>query len=148
LPAAVELGLAMWSRPKALARPAAIASTLGPYQDYFLEFAFDGNPETFFWSNRGLQPEDTVTLTFDQPASFAAVALRMGTSRYRQEFVHGGLLEISPDGKAWEKAADLNAQEVRVPLPDKKVKALRLRALGPQVYWLIIREIVLEPRGT
>jgi len=124
--------------------PATIDSSLDPYQDYYRELSFDGDPATFFWSNRGLKEGDHFTLTLKQPEKLGAVTILLSTDRYRSEYIHAGVLEFSADGKTWQKLADLNSAVVNVELPDEPLRALRLRAEKPQRYWLIIREIVLS----
>jgi hypothetical protein len=126
-------------------RPAQVDSSLDHYQDYFHEFAFDGNPETFYWSDRGLQPGDHFTLTLDQPARFDSLTLEMGTRRYRNEYVHDGVIETSLDGKQWTEIAKLNSIRAEVKMPDSPIKSIRLRSLQAQRFWLIVREIVLAP---
>jgi hypothetical protein len=145
LPAAADVGLAVWSKPESLVRPAQVDSSLGHYQDYFHEFAFDGNPDTFFWSDRGLKPGDHFTLSFDQPTRFDSLTLLMGTQRYRNEYVHDGVIETSPDGKQWTELAKLNSDRAEVEMPASPIKSIRLRSLQAQRFWLIIREMVLVP---
>jgi len=144
LPPAREVGLALWGPPGSTTRPAEIESSLDPYQDYYRELAFDGDPATFFWSDRGLEPGDHFTLTLKKPEKLEALTILMGTDRYRHEYIHAGVLEFSTDGKTWQKLAELNTATVNVELPDEPLRALRLRAEKAQRYWLIIREIVLS----
>lgn len=144
LPTAAEIGLRLWKRPDKLVRPAKIESSLGNYQDYYPEFAFDGDPETFYWSDRGLAKGDHFTLTFDTPIALKSAVFLLGTNRYRREYVHAGVLEAQAEDGSWQKLADLNSARVEADLGPGKTKALRLRAAEPQRFWLIVREIVLE----
>ena len=144
LPTAAEVGLRLWKRPDELVRPAKLESSLGNYQDYYPEFAFDGDPETFYWSDRGLLEGDHFTLTFDAPIALKRVVFLLGTNRYRQEYVHAGVLEAQAEDGSWQKLADLNSARVEVDLGPAKLKALRLRVAEPQRFWLIVREIEVE----
>ncbi len=144
LPDAAELGLQIWAKPERLSRPGRIESSLGNYQDYYAEFAFDGNPETFYWSNRGLEAGDHFTLLLDEPPGLKKVTILLGTSRYQQEYVHKGVLEARLVNGTWTKLADLAAARVEAALPAEKISALRLRVNEAQRFWLIIREITFE----
>jgi len=144
LPVAVDLGLQLWKRPEKLVRPARIESSLGDYQDYYPEFAFDGNGETFYWSDRGLAAGDHFPLVLDEPAELKRVKFLLGTDRYRQEYIHAGVLEVQDAAGDWTKVVDLNSARVEAGLAGGKIKGLRLRATEPQRFWLIIREIELE----
>lgn len=144
LPTADELGLRLWKRPDKLARAGKIESSLGNYQDYYPEFAFDGDPETFYWSDRGLVAGDHFTLVLDEPVELKRVTFLLGTDRYRQEYVHVGVLEVQDEAGEWTKVTDLNSARVEVELPGKKIKAMRLRVGEPQRFWLIVREIEAE----
>lgn len=144
LPSAADVGLRLWKRPDRLVRPGRIESSLGNYQDYYPEFAFDGDPETFYWSDRGLVEGDHFTLTFDAPIDLKRVVFLLGTNRYRQEYVHAGVLEAQGEDGSWQKVADLKSARVEAELGPGKTKALRLRVAEPQRFWLIVREIEVE----
>ena len=144
LPSATEVGLRLWKRPSQLSRPSKIESSLGNYQDYYPEFAFDGNPETFYWSDRGLVKGDHFTVVFDKPTELKKLRILFGTDRYRNEFVHVGTLDVQDETGNWTEVADLDSARVAVDLPDGKLKAIRVEVGEPQRYWLIVREIELE----
>ncbi len=144
LPSAADLGLELWQRPQKLTCPGRIESTLGNHEDYFPEFAFDGNFETFYWSDRGLAAGDHFTLMLDEPAEWKRVTILLGTQRYREEYVHAGLLQIqAPDG-SWKDLKELSSAKVVAELPGGPLKGIRLRVQEPQRFWLIVREIQLE----
>ncbi len=144
LPTADELGMRLWKRPDKLARAGKIESSLGNYQDYYPEFAFDGDPETFYWSDRGLKTGDHFMLVLDEPVELKRVTILLGTDRYRQEYVHIGVLEVQDEAGKWTKVTELNSARVEVGLPDGRIKAMRLRVGEPQRFWLIVREIEVE----
>ncbi len=144
LPAASDLGLRLWKKPERLVRPGRIESSLGNYQDYYPEFAFDGDEETFYWSNRGLVPGDHFTLVFEEPAELKTVTFLLGTDLYRQEFVHAGVLEVQDAEGGWKQVAALDSARVEAELPAGKIQAIRLRAEEAQRFWLIVREIEVK----
>lgn len=144
LPIPRRVRLSLWDKPSAATWRAELQSSLGPYQDYPAQLAFDGDASTFFWANRGLQKDDPLSVEVENPETPEAVGILLGTDRYRNEYVHAGVLELSPGGQTWTELAELNCSTVSVELPDKPVRALRLRAAKPQPYWLIIREIIFE----
>jgi hypothetical protein len=144
LQAATELGLQIWARPERLSLPARIESSLGNYRDYYPEFAFDGYPETFYWSDRGLVPGDHFTLVLEEPTALKKATFHLGTDRYRQEFIHVGVLEVRVEDGTWTKLTDLDSAHVEADLPGAKIKALRLRVEKPQRFWLIVREVEVK----
>jgi len=144
LPANAEVGLRLWKRPEQLARPGKIESSLGNYQDYYPEFAFDGNPETFYWSDRGLVKGDHFTVVFDKPTQLKKLKILFGTARYRNEFVHVGTLDVQDEGGKWIKVAELDSASEEVDLPEGKLKAIRIQVGKPQRFWLIVREMEVE----
>ena len=144
LSAASDLGLRLWKRPEKLVRPGRIESSLGHYQDYYPEFAFDGDEETFYWSNRGLVAGDYFTLVFDKATEVEKVTFLLGTDRYRQEFVHAGVLEVQDADGGWKQVVALDSARVEAKLPEGKVNAIRLRAEEAQRFWLIVREIEVK----
>ena len=144
LPSAADLGLRLWKRPEKLVRPGRIESSLGNYQDYYPEFAFDGDAETFYWSDRGLVADDDFTLVLDEPSELKKVTILLGTDRYRQEYVRVGQLQVQGADGNWTDLAELNSARVEAELPAGKIKAIRLRAKELQKFWLIVREVQLE----
>jgi hypothetical protein len=144
LPSAADLGLRLWKKPEKLVRPGRIESSLGNHQDYYPEFAFDGGPETFYWSDRGLVAGDHFTLLLDEASDLKKVTILLGTERYRQEYVHAGKLQVQGEDGSWTELAELNSARVEAKLPAGTIKAIRLRVEEPQRFWLIVREIELE----
>ncbi|MHB8897471.1 MAG: glycoside hydrolase family 20 zincin-like fold domain-containing protein [Thermoguttaceae bacterium] len=144
LPSVTDADLRLWKKPEKLARPGRIESSLKNYQDYYPDFAFDGDPQTFYWSDRGLVAGDHFTLLLDPPAELKKVTILLGTDRYRAEYIHTGKLEAQDADGNWTEVAELKSAQVEAELPAGTTKAIRLRADAPQKFWLIIREIQLE----
>jgi hypothetical protein len=48
-------------------RPCTIETTMGQYQNYFPEYAFDNDPGTYYWTNRSPRIGDLFTIRFHAP---------------------------------------------------------------------------------
>jgi len=143
-PSLYDVGLGLWRWPVRMPRPARIRSSLGNYRSYYREFAFDGAPHTFYWSDRGLKEGDFFTLEFNEPVPAKRLTILMGTDRFRSEYIHAGTLEVRYHKRDWQPVAPLDEQVERINLSGEPVRAIRLRVNKPQHWWLIIREIVVE----
>ncbi len=80
-----------------------------------------------------------------EPTEFEQVTILLGTDRYRQEYIHDGVLEAQLEDGSWTAVGKLDSARVRAPLPEERLQALRLRVESAQHHWLIIREIVFGP---
>ncbi|MGJ8696709.1 MAG: beta-N-acetylhexosaminidase [Verrucomicrobiaceae bacterium] len=118
-----------------------VTSTLGHHLDYWPELAFDGKKETFFWSDRGLEPGDAITVTFPHAVS-GEIEVATGGDALEGAQLADGVLEVSADGKEWDALAEFFDGLATVNAPEGTV-ALRVRVTGAQKSPLIIHEVVL-----
>jgi hypothetical protein len=132
----------------ALARPGRLTSSSGTWQKYHVEYAFDGDPETFYWNDRPIRSGDTVTLTLDKPEPLTRATVYTGIPDIVAARLASGVLEVSANGKDFTTVATLRRGTADARLSGQPVKAVRIRATADQgPNWLMVREFVLESAG-
>ena len=126
--------------------PATADTNLQTYQDFGPIRAFDGERETWFWGTHdgggGAHAGDYFTITLNEPKSCTKVSALTGHRDHPLDYLHEGVLEVSADGKNFEKVADFKKAfaEASFDAP-RSIKAIRIRVTGDQNGWLIVREI-------
>lgn len=130
--------------PHAVARPATavVESSLATGSNQIRQFAFDGNPDTYFASEKNATKADHFTLTFDTPAAVKSVRVVTGRPK-GGDALTAGVLEVSADGKAFEELAKF-AEGKADGAPKGKVKAIRIRPTDDLAHPLVIREITVD----
>ncbi len=130
--------------PRPVARPATVVveSSLATASGRIRQFAFDGNPDTYFASEKNATKGDHFTLTFDAPATVTSV--RVATGRPAGgDALAAGVLEVSADGKTFAALATF-ADGSAAGTPKGKVKAVRVRPTEDLAHPLVIREITVD----
>lgn len=122
-----------------------IETSLPPYDDHAIEFAYDGRADTFFWAARELKKDDHVTLRLKSPLSAEVVVTVQtgGKASQNGDRLENGELQYSVDGKTWTKLAEFSAGKASGKIP-ARTQALRILVTKPQKFWLILHEIVME----
>ena len=130
--------------PHPVARPATavVESSLATGGGQVRQFAFDGDPDTYFASEKSATKADHFTLTFDAPAAVKSVRVVTGRPK-GGDALAAGVLEVSADGKAFEELAKF-ADGSAAGIPKGKVKAIRIRPTDDLAHPLVIREIVVD----
>ena len=130
--------------PHAVPRPATavVESSLATGGGQIRQFAFDGNPDTYFASDKNATKADHFTLTFDTPAAVKAVRVVTGRPK-GGDALTAGVLEVSADGKAFEELAKF-ADGKADGTPKAKVKAIRIQPTSDLAHPLVIREIAVD----
>ena len=130
--------------PRPVARPATavVESSLATGSNQIRQFAFDGNPDTYFASDKHPTKADHFTLTFDTPATVKAIRVTTGLPK-GGDALGAGVLEVSTDGITFEELAKF-AEGKADGTPKAKVKAVRIRPTADLIYPLVIREIVVD----
>ena len=118
-----------------------VVCAVPPFQGRAPENAVDGDGSTFYRSARGFRRGEMFMVDFGttQPAQ-SAVSLRMASEQHPEEYLKDSDLEVSADGAAWQKLADVDEAEVVAVAP----KAFRYVRVVPRVDHrprLIIREL-------
>jgi hypothetical protein len=134
---------------------AVVESSLKTAGGQIRQFAFDNDPDTFFASDGNPGKDDHFTLQFDEPVSVEQVDVVTGRPKKEEDILTSGVLEVSTDGKTFERASELkivfpsrgpvstvSTQLAGGKLP-AKVRAIRIKP-GELKHPLIIREIKIK----
>ncbi|MBN9118991.1 MAG: sigma-70 family RNA polymerase sigma factor [Planctomycetes bacterium] len=121
--------------------PVTVETTLRTRGEWIRQFAFDGNPNTFFASVDRPGAEDHFTLVFDRAVAVTAVEVRTGTPN-GFEGLASGRLEVSEDGKTFEPLAGFDRGAARGDAGGRRLFAVRVRP-GAQPHPLLVREIAI-----
>ena len=117
--------------PQPVARAVAESSraTAG---NYIRQFAFDGNPDTYFATDGNAKKDDHLTLIFDQPVKLHKVMVETGRSDEPPTPI---ALEVSTDGKTVtpRPASVLDG-----------VRAVRVRPATDLIWPLVVREFSIR----
>jgi hypothetical protein len=84
--------------------PARVESTLATGGPQIRQFAFDGNADTFFASEKNATKADSLAVVFDEPVAVKAITVTTGRPKGGEELADG-VLEVPADGKTFEKQA-------------------------------------------
>jgi hypothetical protein len=130
--------------PRPVSRPATavVESSLATGGNHIRQFAFDGDPDTYFASEKNATKDDHFTLTFDTPAAVKAIRVTTGLPK-GGNVLDAGILEVSADGKKFEELATF-ADGSAAGMPTAKVKAIRVRPTADLKHPLVIREIAVD----
>lgn len=120
-----------------------VSTSLGTYQDHWVELVYDDNPETFFWADRALKKDDHITIAFKQAMSGKVRVVTGGPSSENGDRLENGVLEVSMDGKNWSEIANFVDGAASAALPEGS-KHLRIRVTKPQNNWLILSEVLFQ----
>lgn len=128
----------------ALKMPAIVRTRLPVYQDNAPERAFDGSDDSFFWAATNAKKDDWFTVVLDTPKNLKHIAVRTGHPQFHRDYLEHGVVDVSPDGKAWSTLTEFHDGKASAPGPDTPVKSIRIRVTESQAGWLAIREIDAE----
>ncbi len=125
--------------------PAApsVETTLATRSRSIRQFAFDGDPVTFFASAANPRASDHFTLDLGRPVPLGSVSVVTGLPD-GSERSEAGVLEVSVDGKVFEEVAKFSGGSARADTKGRSVVAVRIRPTSDMDHALAIREIVLE----
>jgi hypothetical protein len=126
---------------------AVVESSLPTAPEQIRQFAFDGNPDSFFASKKNPGKEDHFTLTFDKPVAVQSLTVVTGRPK-GEDKLNAGTLEVSTDGKAFTPLATFKDGTARGEPKGQMLKAVRIRFTEDVGHPLVIREItvVSEPK--
>lgn len=138
---------------RVLAGSAAIPSPLtsmGTYSSDAPELMLDGDPATFYWSNRAANSGDYVGVDLGTVQSVTDVDIQMAKTSSPNDYIHNGVVEYSTDGTSWTQAATVtNQPTIKATLPaGTKARYFRLRVTATQGNWVVVDEFsVTTPDG-
>jgi hypothetical protein len=120
---------------------ATVESTLPTGGGKIRHFAFDGNPDTWFESDKAPGKDDFLTLAFDTAVTVKSVAVTTGKPDGTEKLT-SGRLEGSEDGKTFQTLASF-ADGVARATPSRKLKAVRV-APGTSEGKLVVRDFAVD----
>jgi Peptidase of plants and bacteria/F5/8 type C domain len=131
--------------PKAADKPvaASVQSTLKSATTQIRQFAFDGSADTYFASAGNARKTDHFTLTFDKPVAVKSVTVTTG-KKDGADRLDAGILEVSADGKTFERLAGFTKGVATAKLDGRRLMAVRIRPAADLKHALVIREITVE----
>jgi hypothetical protein len=121
---------------------ASVETTLRTASGQIRQFAFDGDPNSFFASAQNPEKTDHFTLVFDAPVAVKSIAVTTGRPGDHDR-LDAGALEVSPDGKTFESLAKFQQGTVRAQCDGRQVRAVRIRPTADLKHPLAVREFTV-----
>ena len=133
--------------PKAKTLSAVVETTLKTSGGQIRQFAFDGDADSYFASAKNPGKDDHFTLVFDKAVAVRSIKVATGKPK-GGDALNLGVLEVSADGKKFEKVAEFHMGVAHAKPDDLKIKAVRIRPSEDMKHPLAIREftVVSEPK--
>jgi hypothetical protein len=136
-------GLDAQATEKEPAVAAVVATTLKTASRQIRQFAFDGDPDTYFASANNAGKSDHFTLVLDKPVALKSVRVITGKPE-GGELLSNGMLEVSTDGKTFAAITKFADGVAQAKADGKQVQAIRVRPSEDLQHPLVIREFVIE----
>ncbi len=126
---------------------AVVESTLATEGARIRQFAFDGDANTYYASEKNATKADHLTLRFDRAVRVDSVAVISGKPN-GEDSLDAGTIAVSMDGAAFESVAAFEEASASAKGLNRMVKAIRIRPTEDLKHPLVIREIVIasEPK--
>jgi len=134
-------------KPASSSVSAIVSTTLSTDGEHIRQLAFDGDPKTFFASEKNAGSKDRFTLLFDKPVAVQALTVTTGRPAGGDK-LEAGIVEGSADGKKFEELAKFIGGEAHAKLEGRTILAIRIKPLADLKYPLIIREIAIASNPT
>ncbi|HEV3006895.1 MAG TPA: hypothetical protein VGX78_20660, partial [Pirellulales bacterium] len=106
---------------------ATIETSLTTADDQIRQFAFDGDAGTCFVSSQEPNADDHFTLKFEEPVTIRSITVTTGSPGGGDE-LESGALEVSADGKAFERLAMFTKGVAQATPDGRQVQAVRIAA--------------------
>jgi basic secretory peptidase family protein len=129
----------------ALNRPVAVTieTTLSRARAQIRQFAFDGDANTFFASEKNPASSDHFTFVFDRPVKAKSIAVVTGRTD-GSDGLSEGKLEVSSDEKTFQELAKFADGKAKAIPGDLAIKAVRIQPAANMKHALAIRELTIE----
>jgi len=144
--AAAEYAPAHASPPKNVPRAPVTAvaqSSQATAAGRIRQFAFDGDDDSYFESSQPPGKDDHFTLLLDAPVAAKSIGVSTGRPDGGDRLAFG-ILEVSADGKMFEKLADFVDGAALSKRETGLIRAIRIRLPREQQQPLVIREIAID----
>lgn len=122
---------------------ATIETTLATASDQVRQLAFDGDPSTSFVSDGNPKEGDHFTLRFDNPVKLRSLTVTTGRAD-GGDFLEQGLIELSTDGKSFERMAGFASGAAQITSVDRSTHAVRIAASADSSHPVAIRELIID----
>ena len=128
--------------------PCRVTTSIGVYQNYHPECAFDGDPGSHYWSNRAPRIGDVFEIEFMSPLDIKrAFQIRIHTGKPLgpdQDRLESAAIEILTGSGQWTTIGSVSQGVGNGRIEGgMSIARLRIRVLTDQQMWLSIREILL-----
>ena len=123
---------------------ATIDTTLATATKQIRQFAFDGDPDTYFASATNPKSTDHFTLVFDRPVAVKSIVVTTGKPRGGGDALDKGEVEVSEDGATFGNGVKLEKGIAKLTFDAKPIKAIRIRPTADMTHPLAIREIAVQ----
>ncbi len=123
--------------------PVTVSSSLKTAGDHIRQFAFDDDPDTYFASEQNPTASDDFTLTFDDPVLISSLTV-FAAKANGEDKLESGELEVSSDGKEFNKVADFADGRAQYASKGRKAVAVRIKPSGETKHPLFIREVIID----
>jgi Peptidase of plants and bacteria len=120
-----------------------IETTLLTASAQIRQFAFDGDANTFFASEKNPASSDHFTFVFDKPVKAQSIAVVTGRTD-GSDALNEGMLEVSSDAKTFHELARFADGKTKATPEDGAIKAVRIRPAANMKHVLAIRELTIE----
>lgn len=122
---------------------ASMESTLATAGDQIRQLAFDGDEDTSFVSLTNPTANDHFTIVFDKPVALNSITVTTGRPD-GGDALTSGAVEVSSDGKAFERLAEFTDGVAQLKPDGRQVRAVRIALTADLPHPLIIRELAIE----
>lgn len=120
-----------------------IETKIPSYTEHVTGELLDGDPETFFWSSRNLDKDETFTWILPEPMAFKSIELQSGQPNGTKDQILDAVLEVSENGTDFTKASGFQYGTAKADTAGRKIKAIRLRSTGKSPGWVILQDLNL-----
>jgi len=107
------------------------------------EFAFDGDPKTYFGSLKNPTAKDDFTLVFDKPVTIKSITATTGKPDGTDK-LDAGVIQLSADGTTFTDAGKFAEGVATIKGKGEKVLAVRIKPSADMTHPLAISEIAIE----
>ena len=129
-------------KPEAMPVAATIETSLETDSTHIRQFAFDGDPGTFFASAQDARRADHFTLIFESPVAIESIAIATGRPD-GSDRLKAVSIELSTDGTTFDPPRPLADSEKLSDPIGPKLKAVRFKPLADLKHPLAIREVTI-----
>ncbi len=121
----------------------AVESSLATAGDRIRQFAFDGNPATYFASEKPATKADHLTFRFENPVAVKSITVLTGRPN-GDDKLPKGVVELSTDGTKFEEVGTFADGKATTAGNWKAVRALRIRPTEDLTTPLVVREVAID----